>query len=74
MKVMITVKKYSSAFSPLLFSITIFFSCVHSRPPKPGPDFVWVKPVKGPKGKIIPGHWVYKVAPKPDKNMGKRPL
>jgi hypothetical protein len=53
-------------FRPIVLYYHFLF-CVHSRPPKPGPDFVWVKPVKGPKGKIIPGHWVYKVAPKPDK-------
>lgn len=51
----------------VFFSIIFFFSCAYSRLPKPGPNFVWVKPIKGPKGKIIPGHWIHKGTPKPGK-------
>ncbi len=50
-----------------LFLITVFvvlpfivLSCAHAKkPPKPGPDFRWVKGHKTPVGVVIPGHWKY---------------
>lgn len=37
----------------------IFSSSCHGRPPKPGPDFIWVKAHPGPDGTSVPGHWKY---------------
>lgn len=37
----------------------IFSSSCHGRPPKPGPDFMWVKAHPGPDGISMPGHWKY---------------
>lgn len=37
----------------------ILSSSCHGRPPKPGPDFMWVKVHPGPDGISIPGHWKY---------------
>ncbi|HEC68510.1 MAG TPA: hypothetical protein ENI35_06885 [Candidatus Desulfofervidus auxilii] len=37
----------------------VFSSCVHAKPPKPGPNFVWVAPHTTPNGVFIPGHWKY---------------
>ena len=34
-----------------------FFSSCYARPPKPGANFVWVKPLANPGGVVIPGHW-----------------
>ena len=62
-----TFKKMAVSLFAVLFAIAFLFSCVHSRPPKPGTNFVWVAPVKGPGGKIIPGHWVNKGKSKPGK-------
>jgi len=42
----------------------VFSSCSHARPPKPGPDFVWVKPHRSFDGTPVPGHWRYVGAPK----------
>ncbi len=39
-------------FLPFLSS-----SCTHARPPKPGPNFVWVAPHTMPSGISMPGHW-----------------
>ena len=43
------------------FAIIPFFflTACYARPPKPGPNFVWVKPHKNPTGVGIPGHWKY---------------
>ncbi len=60
-------KKSIIVFIVIVFSLFFVFSCAHSRPPKPGPNFQWVKPVKTNSGNIIPGHWVYKGALKPGK-------
>ena len=35
----------------------LFSSCTHARPPKPGPNFVWVAPYSLPSGISVPGHW-----------------
>ena len=46
-----------------------FIGCVQARPPRPGPNFVWIAPHPGPAGKIIPGHWKYTgVAPPPGRH------
>jgi len=37
----------------------LLFSCAHARPPKPGPDFVWVDAHRAPNGTMIEGHWKY---------------
>ena len=34
-------------------------SCTHARPPKPGPNFVWVTPYTLPSEISMPGHWKY---------------
>ncbi|MDY7031551.1 MAG: hypothetical protein SVY10_06530 [Thermodesulfobacteriota bacterium] len=39
---------------PLFFS-----SCIHPRPPKPGPNYIWVKPHTKPDGAFVEGHWQY---------------
>ena len=31
--------------------------CSHAKPPKPGPNFIWVKPHTAPNGNSVPGHW-----------------
>lgn len=62
-----TLRKLIVSLFIILFSTIFLFSCVYSRPPKPGPNFVWVAPVKGPGGKTLPGHWVYKGKSKPGK-------
>lgn len=44
----------------LIFFVIISFSsisCTYARPPKPGPNFVWVHVHTTPEGKIIPAHW-----------------
>ncbi len=55
----------------LIVCITIlpflFLSCAHARPPKPGPNFVWIKPHTKPDGAFIPGHWKYVGSPKKGK-------
>lgn len=43
----------------------VFQSCSHARPPKPGPDFVWIKPHTAPSGVTVPGHWEYAGPDKP---------
>jgi hypothetical protein len=42
--------------------ILILFSSNHiiARPPKPGPDFVWVGKRTTLLGIVIPAHWKYK--------------
>ena len=43
-----------------VFLLTPFLlSCAHARPPKPGPNFVWVAPHHAPGGAMVPGHWKY---------------
>ena len=38
----------------------IFSSCGHARPPKPGPNFIWINAHTAPDGIVISGHWKYK--------------
>ena len=41
-----------------VFLIPLFApACAHRRPPKPGPDFVWVPRHTNPNGVVIHGHW-----------------
>jgi hypothetical protein len=42
-------------------------SCSHARPPRPGPDFVWVKPHVRADGVRVPGHWRHTGEPRPGK-------
>lgn len=32
-------------------------SCAHTKPPRPGKNFIWVPPRTTPAGEFIPGHW-----------------
>lgn len=44
----------------IIYTMILAFSFVvysHAKPPKPGPNFVWVKPHTTPNGILIPGHW-----------------
>ena len=45
----------------------IFASYSQARPPKPGPNFVWVKPHDTSNGTSIPGHWKYVESAKKEK-------
>ncbi len=36
-----------------------FLGCAKARPPKPGPNFVWVPRHRAPNGVMIRGHWKY---------------
>ncbi|MEA3386033.1 MAG: hypothetical protein U9Q89_06235 [Thermodesulfobacteriota bacterium] len=43
-----------------IFYMPLFFtSCSKSKPPRPGPNFVWVVPHTTLDGRQIPGHWMY---------------
>ena len=44
----------------VLILISFSFEFIVARPPKPGPNFVWVSQHKTPLGIIIPAHWKYK--------------
>ena len=37
----------------------VFISLAHAKPPKPGPNFVWVPTYTTPGCVIVPGHWKY---------------
>ena len=50
-----------------LLSFAIGPGCSHARPPKPGPNFVWVPPHTTPDGVFIRGHWKYAGPPVPGK-------
>ena len=43
----------------IIFSLLIVFSCAQARPPKPGPNFVWIAPHTNAAGILVPGHWNY---------------
>lgn len=43
----------------LFLALPFFWSCAHAKPPKPGPNFVWVDPHRAPNGTFIEGHWKY---------------
>lgn len=45
----------------VVFCLPLFtVGCAHARPPKPGPDFVWVPRHTLPNGVVIRGHWDYR--------------
>jgi len=52
----------------VFFTVPFLLSCAQARPPKPGPDYVWVAPHKAPNGAMIPGHWKYTGPAKPGKD------
>ena len=45
----------------------LHISYSHAKPPKPGPNFVWVKSHTTPNGHAIPGHWKYAGSSKKEK-------
>ena len=50
----------------------ISISCAHHvRPPKPGPNFVWIATHTNPNGVLIHGHWRHARKPKPAAKTGK---
>jgi len=55
----------------LIVCITIspflFLSFGYARPPKPGPNSVWIKPHTTSGGVFVPGHWKYVGPPKKGK-------
>jgi len=63
--------KESNMFRPIkIFLIAaliilpfVFSSCACARPPRPGPNFVWIKAHNVPGGVWVPGHWKY-IGPK----------
>jgi len=58
----ILMSKRFKIFLLTIFLVVPFFvmSCAHARkPPKPGPDFIWVTGHKMPTGAVTPGHWKY---------------
>ena len=57
-------KEFKVFFIVCIMSLAPLFTVnSHAKPPKPGPDFVWVKPHTTPDGIAIPGHWKYVGAP-----------
>ena len=55
----------------LIMGLMLMISCAHqvadARPPKPGPDYVWVPEHRNPSGKLIPGHWKHTAKAVPGK-------
>jgi hypothetical protein len=47
--------------------LLLILSTGYTKPPKPGPNFIWVKPYTLPDGISIPGHWKYTGPPKKGK-------
>ena len=45
----------------------LILSTGYTKPPKPGPHFIWVKPSTLPDGVSIPGYWKYTGPPKKGK-------
>lgn len=45
----------------------LFSSIGYARPPKPGPNFTWVKSHTTAGGVFTPGHWKYVGPPKKGK-------
>ena len=63
--------KKSALLATCLFvflALPLLSSCAHARPPKPGPDFVWVEPHHAPNGTFIEGYWKYTGPAKPGNN------
>ena len=42
-----------------LLLVFVATSACAARPPRPGPNFVWVEAHVGPAGNPVPGHWKY---------------
>ena len=58
MKEEMGMKRAACLLIALLLGLVISFSsCAPARPPKPGPNYVWVNGHYGPGGNWIPGHW-----------------
>ncbi len=52
--------KVKAVFLTLVMVLSLAVAgCACARPPKPGPNFVWVPRHRAPDGRIIPGHWKY---------------
>jgi len=43
----------------ILAFLFAFVGCANARPPKPGPNSIWVPKHRNANGRIIPGHWKY---------------
>lgn len=39
----------------------------HAKPPKPGPNFIWIKSHTTPSGHFVSGHWKYAGSSKKEK-------
>ena len=57
--ILLSVCLYVFLFMPFVSS------CAHARPPKPGPNFVWVAPHRTADGMMVEGHWKYKGPERP---------
>lgn len=62
MQKLLNVMIFLGCFTLGLF---IFSAYGFEKPPKPGPNFVWVEPVKNKDGTTMPGHWKKMVPPRP---------
>jgi hypothetical protein len=62
------IKKIILALTLLLFSCEY----IMARPPKPGPNFIWVKKYTTPLGITIPAHWKYRGKKKHKRRIHKR--
>lgn len=51
----------------LVLPFLILSACYATRPPKPGPDFVWVESHTNPSGDFVPEHWKHVGPPARDK-------
>lgn len=50
------LKKFKSLYFLFIFMVPLFFSSVsYGIPPKPGPQFVWIKPHTTENGAFIKG-------------------
>lgn len=62
------MKRSLLLFLSIAICVGMTFSCAQARPPKPGPNFVWIAPHKNPRGYAVPGHWKY-VGPRHPKKV-----
>jgi hypothetical protein len=54
------IKRFLLIFITVFLIIPfVFISLGHTRPPKPGPNFIWVPTYTTPDGTVVPGHWKY---------------
>jgi len=56
----------------ILILISINLGVIIAKPPKPGPNFVWVPKYKTPIGIVIPAHWKHKGKKKVSKKKYKK--